>query len=102
MEEASYPDYDAGVTGGLARGAVSKLVGPAPTRVLRECRRPGSPEDRAKLTVGTLKIGETFAVLNHFRPGAPLWVQVQSRDNPALKGWIYSPPDDPVVANPVK
>jgi hypothetical protein len=97
--DAEYPQFDAGVRGPLEINAVSvadeeKLVG-------RTCERPFTAKQKAEHRVGVLRKGETFKVLNHFQNGIPLWVYIQSKDRPELKGWLISEPDSPFHAHKI-
>jgi len=94
--EAEYPQFDAGVTGPLEIGAVSQAE--QAKLVTKACRRAFTAKDKREITLGELKKGEKFTVLNHFRNGLPLWVYIQSNDRPQLKGWVVSDPEDPFIA----
>jgi len=95
-EPGDYDDFDAGIAGPLERGARSRLIRKEP--VWRVPKDTTSAKERRERLVGTLEVGEEFAVLNHCRPRQVLWVQVQSLKNPLKKGWLRSPSADPVQA----
>jgi hypothetical protein len=99
LAPAKFDRRSAGVTGPLALGAVSRAE--EPIQLWREPRGTITREDRESLLVGTLSKGDVFEVLNHV-PNDILWVEVRSTVNPELRGWLRSPPDEPVRASRLK
>jgi hypothetical protein len=65
--------------------------------VWHEPRGTVSKADREALLAGTMESGDRFRVLNHVSTEV-LWVEIEGLDKD-LRGWIRSPPDDPVHAS---
>ena len=86
---------DAGVKGGLEIGAISELQ--KPVTMWREPRGHISAQDRDENLMHVLQHGQVFIVENHI-PDDELWVEIVLRDRPMERGWIRSPPDEPVEA----
>ena len=75
LEDPEYEVKDAGVTGPLGLGAVSKA-----NQTIELWKQPlesYSVKRREELRVGTLEYGDVFVVLNHVPKGDTLWVQVR-------------------------
>ncbi len=96
LGDPEYENQDTGVTGPLARGAVSRAL--HDVNVWRLPRDTHSRKDRREMLVGVLREGDVFRVTKNYRKGSLLWVEIQARDDPSLRGWLRSPPDDPVQA----
>ena len=96
LGEATWQPHDAGVTGPLALGATSKLE--RTEKVWKAARNTRSPKDREELYVGSLSAGETFVVINHVQNGPVLWVEIEKTSDRTFRGYMKSPPDDPVMA----
>jgi hypothetical protein len=99
LSPAQHSPKDAGIAGALAIGATSRAKEPIP--VWREARGSISAEDRVALRAGTLDTGDRFKILNHMI-GEVLWVEIQGVDDPELRGWLRSPPDEPVHATRIE
>jgi hypothetical protein len=98
LAPAKFDSRSAGVTGPLAVGAVSKAA--ERIMVWREPRGSISREDRQALLAGILESGDGFRVLNHV-PADVLWVEIEGLDGD-LRGWVRSPPDEPVHATRIR
>jgi hypothetical protein len=96
MEPSDYPDFDAKVSGPLARGARSQMM--ESRKLWSLPKDTTSAKERQERLVGQVHSGMKFQVLNHHMPRQVLWVHVQVEDDPRLNGWLRSQPDDPVVA----
>jgi hypothetical protein len=97
------PDYqtkNAGVTGPLELGAVSRAD--QDVELWEQPLDTYSSKRREQLRAGVLERGQVFVVLNHVPKGSILWVHVRGRDDPTLEGYFKSPPDDPVRATQLK
>ena len=96
MAHGEYDDFDAGISGPLARGAESRIH--EPVKVWTRARESATRKEREETFVGMLEAGEEFAVLNHFRRGAELWVMIVKKSDESLKGWVISRAADPIKA----
>ena len=99
LAPGEYDDFDAGVSGPLERGAIS--VSQESVKVWTRARTPAIRKEREEMFVGMLNPGDQFAILNHFRSGADLWVQIVKSDDPSFKGWVQSKPAEPFKAGKV-
>ncbi len=99
LSPAKSEHKDAGVAGALAIGATSRAKETIP--VWREARGSISAEDRVALRAGTLATGDRFKVVNHVI-GEVLWVEIEGIDDPELRGFVRSPPDEPVHATRIE
>ena len=97
MAPAEYEDFDGGITGPLARGAVSRSK--QAINLWTRPRYTSTRKEREEMFVGSIANGETFVVLNHHFRGGQLWVLVARKDDQSMQGWLHSPAADPVRAS---
>jgi hypothetical protein len=99
MAPGDFEDLDLGVTGALARGAVSEVR--QPIKVWTRPRQPATRKEREEMLVGELRRGDRFVILNHFQKGDQQWFQAMKEGNESFKGWMFSPATDPIDARRV-
>ena len=100
LGEPDWGTTDVGVTGPLAFGAVSRLN--RTEKVWSVARESRSAKDREEIYIGDLHAGEVFKVVNHVQNGSILWVEIVKESEPDFRGFMQSPPRDPVLATLVR
>ena len=96
MAPGDFPDLDLGLSGSLARGAVSEAK--HPIKLWTRPRQTVTAKERTEMLVGVLQRGDKFVVLNHFQKAGEQWIQAAKQDDPSFKGWMFSPTTDPIDA----